>query len=87
MSITAKHEFDIRTDCWSGAADTIEELTNDEIDTLEAMIEEMFAGETPTDTDINDFIWFERDTIAEWLGYEDFDAIINRNKDAEKEME
>lgn len=87
MSITAKHEFDIRTDCWAGGADTIEELTDDEIDTLEAMLEEMFAGETPTATDINDVIWFERDTIAKWLGYEDFEEIINRNKDSEKEME
>ena len=31
----------------------------------------------PTDTDINDFLWFERDQIAEYLGYEDWDDYEN----------
>jgi hypothetical protein len=39
------------------------------------MIEEIFGGEC-SDTELNDFFWFERDTIAEWLGYEDYDELI-----------
>lgn len=31
----------------------------------------------PNDTQINDFLWFERDAIAEYLGYEDWDAYEN----------
>lgn len=85
MSITSKHEFDIRTDCWSGAIDTLNELTSDEIDQLESMIEDMYLDDVPTDTDINDFIWFERDTIAEWLGYENFETIMDKNKEDELE--
>ena len=66
---------------WSGAKDTIAELTYDEMNSLEQLIEEIFDGrdELPTDTDINDFVWFERDTIAQHLGYDDFDELMHRN--------
>ena len=63
---------------WSGAADTIEELTSDEIDQIESMLEEDY--DEMSETDINDFFWFERDTIAEWLGYSDFEELMERNK-------
>lgn len=66
---------------WSGAKDTIEELTYDEMNSLEQLIEEIFDGrdELPTDTEINDFVWFDRDTIAQHLGYDDFDELMHRN--------
>lgn len=60
---------------WSGAKDTIEDLTWEDFDILEPIIEDMFMGEC-SDTDLNDFFWFERDTIAEWLGYEDYDELM-----------
>ncbi len=60
---------------WSGAKDTVEDLTWEDFNILEPMIEEMFDGEC-SDTDLNDFFWFERDTIAEWLGYEDYDELM-----------
>ena len=63
---------------WSGAVDTIEELTSDEIDKIETMLEEDSCE--MSETDINDFFWFERDTIAEWLGYSDFEELMERNK-------
>ena len=64
---------------WSGAIDTIDDLTWDDFDILEPIIEEMFEGEC-SDTDLNDFFWFERDTIAEWLGYEDYDELMRDRK-------
>ena len=60
---------------WGGARDTIEDLTYDDFDILEPIIEEMFMGEVE-DVDLNDFFWFERDTIAEWLGYEDYEELM-----------
>lgn len=67
---------------WSGARDTIEELTKDEIKEIEAILEELDVDdEGMSDTEVNDFFWFERDTIAEWLGYNDFDEIIERNRE------
>jgi hypothetical protein len=60
---------------WSGAKDTVYDLTWSDFDILEPIIEDMFEGEC-SDTDLNDFFWFERDTIAEWLGYEDYDELM-----------
>lgn len=60
---------------WAGATSTVEYLTEEELDTIEEMLEE--TGTVYSETDLNDFFWFEADTIAEWLGYRDFEAIID----------
>lgn len=62
---------------WSGATDTIKYLTDDEIEVIEQHLIAMFPSGL-TETDLNDFLWFDRDFIAELLGYNDFDEIINR---------
>ena len=62
---------------WSGAKDTLEELSADEQKQLFAILEEL--QEEWQETELNDFIWFERDTIAEWLGYTDFDELMNKD--------
>ena len=68
---------DVRKECWSGAVSTVEHLTDDEIDTILAMLEDCYP-DGMTETELNDFFWFEDDTIAEWLGYSSFDEIIER---------
>ena len=60
---------------WSGGRDTVDDLTWEDFDILEPLIEEMFGGEVE-DVDLNDFFWFERNTIASWLGYEDYEELI-----------
>lgn len=60
---------------WSGARDTVNDLTWEDFDILEPLIEEMFGGEVE-DVDLNDFFWFERDIIASWLGYEDYEELM-----------
>ncbi len=60
---------------WSGARDTVNDLFDSDFDILEPLIEEMFGGEVE-DVDLNDFFWFERDTIASWLGYEDYEELM-----------
>ena len=65
---------------WGGAQSTIEDLTWEDFDILEPIIEETFEGEC-SDTELNDFFWFERDTIAEWLGYDDYDELMEDRKD------
>jgi hypothetical protein len=56
-------------------------LTWDDFDIIEENLEVLFNGEM-TDTDLNDFFWFERDTIAEWLGYDNYDELMHdRNED------
>ena len=83
-------EFDmtyeeIKDELCAGAKYTVEELTHYEFVQVMSILEDAyFTDDSPTMTHINDFFWFERDTIAEWLGYKDFDAIISRNKDKEE---
>lgn len=53
---------------WSGARDTANELTGQELDTIEAELEALYP-DGMEDTAINDIFWFEEDWIAEMLGY------------------
>lgn len=71
---------------WSGAKDTVKYLTSDEIDTIEGMLEEI-NPDGMDETEINDFFWFDDDTIAEWLGYEDFEQIMKREEEDDENKE
>ena len=56
---------------WSGAVDTITDIQNankenEFMDFLEMVF--MDREEPPTETEVNDFIWFEREYIYEHLG-------------------
>lgn len=62
---------------WSGAKDTVSYLTDDELDTIESIIEDAFPDGI-NETILNDLFWFDDDTIAEWLGYESFEEIMER---------
>lgn len=64
-----------RFEAWSGGKDTLDTLIEKgDCDAVEQFIEECFGDDLPTDTEINDILWFERDAIAEHLGYRDWDA-------------
>ena len=61
---------------WAGGKATLDVLIDKGVcEQVEEFIEECFSH--PTDTDINDFLWFERDQIAEHLGYDDWEAFEN----------
>ncbi len=60
---------------WSGARDTVDDLFDSDFDILEPILEEYFNGEVE-DVDLNDFFWFERNTIASWLGYKDYEELM-----------
>ena len=54
---------------WSGAVDTIADIQNaNKEDEFMNFLEAVFCDEVPTDTAVNDFIWFERDYIYENIG-------------------
>lgn len=74
------HNFDF----WSGAKDTVKYLTWEELDTIESMLEDIYP-DGMEDTELNDFFWFEDDTIAEWLGYDSFEELMNREEEEEEE--
>ena len=63
---------------WSGARDRAKYLTDDQFDTIEAILEDAYP-DGMTDTEINDFFWFEEDTIADWLGYNSFEELMEES--------
>lgn len=68
---TSLHDFP----AWQGGRDTLDTLIDrGDCQEVEDLIETVFLDQDATDEDINDFLWFERDAIAEHLGYSDWDA-------------
>ena len=57
---------------WSGAKDTVEDVRKaGKMDELQEVVEEQFSDYTPTETQVNDFVWFERDYIYSQLGLDE----------------
>ena len=61
-------------DFWSGAKSTAETLTTKEINTVLSMLEDCYPDGIG-ETELNDFFWFETDTIAEWLDWPDYETL------------
>lgn len=75
-------------EAWSGGKDTLDTLREKgDVDSVECLIEELasMSEEGWTDTNINDFLWFERDTIAEHLGYRDWDEYEYGDEEEDEE--
>ena len=75
-------------EAWSGGRDTLEVLIEKGLcDTVEACLEEELNsyGEMPDDTAINDFLWFERDVIANYCGFSSWEALENGEGEEEEE--
>lgn len=64
---------------WGGALDTVKYLTDEELDTIEEILDEL-NPEGLSETEINDTFWFGDDEIAYWLGYDSFDEIMERGE-------
>lgn len=69
---------------WSGGKDTMDSLSHSDLETLEQHLTELYP-DGMTDTELNDFLWFERDTIADLLGYRNADAMFNQDSDSWEE--
>lgn len=60
---------------WSGAKYTAEVLTDEQLDQVESCLEETAPEGGYSETDINDIFWFDRDWIAEILGFDSWEAL------------
>ena len=69
---------------WSGAVDTLNTLTDEQKDALEANLEEL-CPDRMDETSLNDFLRSENDTIAEWLGFEDWEDLERKNSGEDEE--
>lgn len=63
-------------DFWSGAKENAKEMSGEQLDNLETILEDAYPDGIDATT-LNDMMWFEFDTIKEWLGIED----ENENED------
>ena len=62
------NELDLsQFEAWSGAVNTMEELTNEEMVILEETLEELYP-EGLSETQLNDILWFEDEWISEVIG-------------------
>lgn len=77
-------------EAWSGGKDTLDTLREKgDVDSVEYLIDEYISVSEDgwRCSDINEFLWFERDTIARHLGYSDWDEYEYGNKEEEDEEE
>ena len=71
---------------WSGAETTAqriwEEQGSEGFDQLEAILEDLYPDGID-ETDLNDLLWFDADTVYEWLGIEDEEDEDEDDEDAD----
>lgn len=72
---------------WSGAVSTLNRVINEgKCSQLEFMLEEMYP-DGMTDTQLNDLLWYDSDTVFEWLDIRTYDQIKEELEDAKSELE
>lgn len=79
MSVQVMRDFDLLEDSWSGGRDFAELCDAlGELENLESVIQEYLDSESePTDCFVNDLMWFESDNLAQSLGYESEERMMN----------
>lgn len=70
--MTISYEFNIeKFEAWSGGKDTKEDIIrNNKEEEFTTYVEDIFP-EGCTETEMNDFLWFDRDNIYEALGLDE----------------
>lgn len=71
-------------EAWSGGKDTKDCLSHSDLETLEQHLTELYP-DGMTDSELNDFLWFERDMIADLLGYRNADAMFDGDSNSWEE--
>lgn len=76
----------IRAMAWSGAIDVCDEIImQDRTNEAMCLIEEIFAETMPTETQLNDFIWFELGDLMNLWNTEDDDEDDAEDDDEDEE--
>lgn len=58
-------------EAWSGAVDTLDRVKEaGKCDELESILEDLYP-DGMSETELNDLLWFEPETVFEWLGIEE----------------
>ena len=86
--MTITYELDLNSfEAWSGAKDTLERIQREgKCEALENILEELYP-DGMTETELNDLLWFEPETVYEWLGIRSEGQIEKEIEEAEAELE
>lgn len=78
--------YNLYDNSWSGAKDTLDDIRNANLeDEFMDLLDTYFGTEEEVDdTELNDFIWFERSTIYADLGLDENGEIITEEDDDEE---
>ena len=86
--MTITYELDLNSfQAWSGAKDTLDRIQREgKCGLLEQILEDTYP-DGMTETELNDLLWFDSESVYEWLGIRSEEQIENEIKEAEEELE
>ena len=86
--MTITYELDLNSfEAWSGAKDTLDRIQREgKCAELENILEELYP-DGMTETELNDLLWFDSESVYEWLGIRSEEQIEKEIKEAEEELE
>ena len=68
-------------DFWGNALYVTKYLESSDFRQIESIMEDTQSEWEWGETEVNDFFSYEEDTIAEWLGYSDFEELIKEREE------
>ena len=85
--MTITYELDLNSfQAWSGAKETLERIQREgKCTELENVLEELYP-DGMTETELNDLLWFDSETVYEWLGIRSEGQIEKEIEEAEAEL-
>ena len=85
--MTITYELDLNSfQAWSGAKDTLDRVQREgKCAELENILEELYP-DGMTETQLNDLLWFDSESVYEWLGIRSEEQIEKEIKEAEEEL-
>ena len=85
--MTITYELDLNSfQAWSGAKDTLDRIQREgKCAELENVLEELYP-DGMTETELNDLLWFDSESVYEWLGIRSEEQIEKEIKEAEEEL-
>ena len=85
--MTITYELDLNSfEAWSGAKETLDRIQREgKCEELENVLEELYP-DGMTETELNDLLWFDSESVYEWLGIRSEEQIEKEIKEAEEEL-
>ena len=86
--MTITYELDLNSfEAWSGAKETLERIQREgKCSLLEQILEDTYP-DGMTETELNDLLWFDSESVYEWLGIRSESQIEKEIEEAEEELE